>query len=61
MIQTALAGISLFIAMVMGFSISIALSLDPTGILPIIGTVIVSAVLGPVLYYGIQQMTTQIH
>ncbi|CCC41955.1 uncharacterized protein Hqrw_5084 (plasmid) [Haloquadratum walsbyi C23] len=61
MAQTALVGISIFIAVVSGFSILIALSPDPTGILPLVGTVILSAVLGPVLYYGIQQMTAQLH
>jgi hypothetical protein len=61
MARAALAGISLLIAVVIGLSISVALSPDPTGILPIVGTAILGAVLSPALYYGIQQMTAQLH
>lgn len=55
--QIALAGISIFIAVLIGFSTSIILSPDPTGIMPIVGTVILGVVLSPICYRGAQRMT----
>jgi hypothetical protein len=55
--QIALAGISIFIAVLIGFSISIVVSPDPTGIIPIAGTIILGAVLSPIWYRGFQRMT----
>ena len=51
-----LAVISTFIALSLGFSVSLAVSPDPTGIFPIIVGVAVTGVLIPVFYFGTQRL-----
>ena len=54
--STVLAVISTFVALFLGFSVSFAVSPDPTGIFPIIVGVALIGVLVPVFYSGIWRL-----
>jgi hypothetical protein len=54
--STVLAVISTFVALLLGFSVSFAVSPDPTGVIPIIVGVALTGVLIPVFYSGIWRL-----
>lgn len=54
--STVLAAISISVALFLGFTVSFVVSPDPTGILPVVVGVILTGVLIPLLYFGIQQL-----
>jgi ABC-type spermidine/putrescine transport system permease subunit II len=54
--STVLAAISISVALFLGFTVSFVVSPDPTGILPVVVGVILTGVLIPLLYLGIQQL-----
>lgn len=54
--SAVLAAISLFVTLFFGFTVSFVVSPDPTGILPVVVGVVLTGVLIPVFYFGIQRL-----
>lgn len=50
--------VSILVALFLGFTVSFVVSPDPTGILPVAVGVVLTGVLIPVIYYGIQRTFT---
>lgn len=54
--STVLTVISTFVALFLGFTVSFVVTPDPTGILPVVVGVVLTGVLIPVFYFGIQRL-----
>ncbi|WP_142856161.1 hypothetical protein [Salinigranum halophilum] len=54
--STVLAMISVVVALFLGFTVSFVVSPDPTGLLPVVVGVVLTGVLVPVFYVGIQRL-----
>jgi hypothetical protein len=48
--------ISVVVALFLGFTVSFVVSPDPTGLLPVVVGVVLTGVLVPVFYFGIQRL-----
>ncbi|WP_134669145.1 hypothetical protein [Halorussus marinus] len=53
-----LTAISIIVALFLGFTVSFVVGPDPTGILPVVVGVVLTGVLIPVFYFGIQRLFT---
>ncbi|WP_123622244.1 hypothetical protein [Halorubrum sp. CSM-61] len=49
--------LSILGAFFLGFAVSVVLAPNPTGLLPLVGGVVLTGVLAPVFYVGLQRIT----
>ncbi|KDS90428.1 hypothetical protein FK85_14715 [Halorubrum saccharovorum] len=52
----AILPLSILGAFFLGFAVSIVLAPDPTGVLPLVGGVVLTGVLSPVFYVGLRRI-----